>query len=279
MSRSRDFDPSTRRHAFGLWVSLRHSIFTAGSMPPWLADAEKETTALSVLFSFQYLLPHFPRDALQRYTALSGHWPFAADSEASDWAAHGFWGWDSGGLTAYFKEEFEAFVFLFVQLSSSSTGSPRRSLRCIPAYWLDFLSYLTTDASNFHGAPDPSRSRGEKAMVAPCCHPWYGTACSVGLIGQPLTGSSLCFSASVVILRVHKVGSLNDHPTRLGDRKKQTHKDGRRGSLRDPLVFFFRYPHRRGFTKRTQTVRRARRQRDGGFPRTFLQGSLPPLGP
>ena len=38
------------------------------------------------------------------------------------------------GLTAYFKEEFEAFVFLFLQLSMSSTGSLRRSLQCTPAY-------------------------------------------------------------------------------------------------------------------------------------------------
>ena len=81
--RSRDFDPGTRRHAFGLWASLRHPIFTTGSMPFWLADAEKETTALSVLFSFRYLLRLFPRNAL--HTALSGHWPFAGDSEAPDW--------------------------------------------------------------------------------------------------------------------------------------------------------------------------------------------------
>ena len=62
-SRSRDFDPETRRlqlrHAFGLWVSLRHPIFTTGSMPFWLADAAKETTALSVLFSFHYFLRLF----------------------------------------------------------------------------------------------------------------------------------------------------------------------------------------------------------------------------
>ena len=69
LSRSRVFDPGTRRHAFGLWVSLRHPIFTTGSMPFWLAD--DETTALSVLFSFQYLLRFFPRDAFLRFTALS----------------------------------------------------------------------------------------------------------------------------------------------------------------------------------------------------------------
>ena len=49
------------------------------------ADAEKVTTALSVLFSFQYLWRLFPRDALHRFTALSNHWPFAGDSEAPDW--------------------------------------------------------------------------------------------------------------------------------------------------------------------------------------------------
>ena len=59
-------------------------------------------------------------------------------------------------------------------------------------------------------APLTPQGVGEMAMVAPCCHPLYGTACAVGLILQPLTGSSLCFSASVVILRVHKVGSSKE---------------------------------------------------------------------
>ena len=84
-SRSCDFNSETRRLqpllAFGLWVSLRHTIFTTGSMPFWLADASKETTALSVLFSFQYFL--CLHDAFHRFTALSGHWLFAGDSEAS----------------------------------------------------------------------------------------------------------------------------------------------------------------------------------------------------
>ena len=64
---------------------LRHPIFTTGSTPFWLAEAEKVTTALSVLFSFQYFLRLCPRDALHRFTALSSYWPFAGDSEASDW--------------------------------------------------------------------------------------------------------------------------------------------------------------------------------------------------
>ena len=45
-------------------------------------------------------------------------------------------------------------LFQSSRLSFSSTGSLRRSLRCV------FLSYLTTDASNFQSAPDPSGGRG-----------------------------------------------------------------------------------------------------------------------
>ena len=95
--------------------------------------------------------------------------------------------WPSGmglrsGLTVYFEEEIEAFVFLFLQRSSSSTGSLKRSLRCTPAYLLDFLSHLSTDATLFQSAPDPSGSKGEMAMVAPFCHPLCGTACAAGLI-------------------------------------------------------------------------------------------------
>ena len=154
-------------HAFGLWASLRHPIFTTGSMPFWLADAEKVITALSVLFSFQYLLRLFPRDALHRFTAHSGHWPFAGDSEASDWQPMALGDGTPEWADSLFQGEFEAFVFLFLQLSTSSTGSLRPSLRSSPAYWLDFRSYLTTDASNFQSAPDPSGGRGEMAMVAP----------------------------------------------------------------------------------------------------------------
>ena len=91
----------------------------------------------------------------------------------------GLW---SGLTTVYFEEEIEAFVFLFLQRSTNSTGSLKLSLRCTPSYWLDILSYLSTDASLFQIAPDPFGSRGEMAMVAPCCHPFYGTACAVRLI-------------------------------------------------------------------------------------------------
>ena len=62
-------------------------FFTTVSMPCWRADAEKETTAHSVLFPLQYLLRRFPRDALHRFTALSKHWPFAGDREGTpEWA-------------------------------------------------------------------------------------------------------------------------------------------------------------------------------------------------
>ena len=88
-------------------------------MPFWLAVASKERTALSVLFSLQYFI--FPFDAFRRFTELSGHWPFAGDSEASSLQpmalGMGLW----SGLTVYFKEEFEAFVFLFLQLCTSSS--------------------------------------------------------------------------------------------------------------------------------------------------------------
>ena len=80
-ARSCVLDPGTRRHAFGLRVSLRHPIFTTVPKPFMLADGAKETTALFVLFSFQYFLRLCPHDALHRFTALSGHWPFAGDSE------------------------------------------------------------------------------------------------------------------------------------------------------------------------------------------------------
>ena len=73
--------------------------------------------------------------------------------------------------------------------------------------------------------------------------------------------------------------SANDHPTRMGDRKKQSHKDGRRGSLRDPVVFFFfRYPFG-VFPPIVRRVLRVRRQRDGGFHRAFLQRLVPQVGP
>ena len=184
-SQSCDFGSETRRLqpllAFGLWASLRHPILTTGSVPRWRADAEKETTALSVLLSLQYLLRLFPRDALLRFTALSGHWPFAGDSEASGCQPISLGDGTPEWATVYFEEEIEAFVFLFLQRSTSSTGVLRRSLRCTPAYWLDFPSYLTTDVSNFQTAPDPTGGRGEMAM-SPCCHPLHGTACAVGLI-------------------------------------------------------------------------------------------------
>ena len=47
-------------------------------------------------------------------------------------------------------------------------------------YWL-FLYYTI--------APGLFGGRGEMAMAVLCCHPFYGTACAVGLTWRPLTGS------------------------------------------------------------------------------------------
>ena len=49
-----------------------------------------------------------------------------------------------------------------------------------------------------------------------------------------------------------------DRPTEMGEG----------GSQRDPVVF--QVSPRRESAQRTQSARRARRQRDGGFPRAFL---------
>ena len=76
------------------------------------------------------------------------------------------------GLTDYFKEEFESFVFLH--------GFPE-AISSVFTRVLAGLS-VSTDASLFQSAPNPSGSGGEMAMVDPRCHPCYGTACAVGLI-------------------------------------------------------------------------------------------------
>ena len=131
------------------------------------------------------------------------------------------------GLTVYFKEEIEAFVFLFLQRSTSSTGSLKRSLRCTPRVGWTFCPTCPRTPRSSKSAPDLSQGRGEMAMVAPLLPSFVRhRLCSRGRSGQPLTGSPHSFSASFVIVRIHKVGSPNDHPTRLGDRKKKTHKDG-----------------------------------------------------
>ena len=57
-----------------------------------------------------------------------------------------------------------------------------------------------------------------------------------------------------------KIGG--DRPTEMGEG----------GSHRDHVVF--QVSPRRESAQRTQSVRRARRQRDGGFPRAFPQGSV-----
>ena len=147
------------------------------------------------------------------------------------------------GLTAFFKEEFEAFVFL--DGFPEAPRTPRTSKAPLTPLGVE------------------GRWQWSPLVAIPA------TCCRADLTALP--GSSVCFFTSVVFLRVHEVGSLNDHPTRMGDRNKQSHKDWRRVSLRDPVVFFFRYPFRRGYTKRTPCVRRVRRQRDGGsFPQDGL---------
>ena len=158
-------------------------FFTTASMPFWLADASKRdngsfcTVLFSVLFCVYFHATHFI--ASPRSPGI-GRLPETVKHLAVSPCPLGM-GLRSG-LTVYFEEEIEAFVFLFLQHSTSSTGSLRQSLQCTPAYWLDFLSYLSTDSSLFQSAPDPSGGRGEMAMVAPCCLPLYGTACAVGLI-------------------------------------------------------------------------------------------------
>ena len=86
------------------------------------------------------------------------------------------------GLTVYFEEEIEAFVFHFLQRSTSSTGSPRRSLRCHPRTGWIFCPSCPRTPRSFKAPLTPSRGRGEMEMVAPCYLPLFGTACAVGLI-------------------------------------------------------------------------------------------------
>ena len=101
-------------------------------MPFCLTDAEKVTTALSVLFSFQYLLRPFPRDALHRFTALSGHWPFARDSEASDWQPMALRDGITEWAYTFFQEEDSVIKYPFLKRRTKSTASWRLSLRDTP---------------------------------------------------------------------------------------------------------------------------------------------------
>ena len=85
---------------------------------------------------------------------LAGYWSFAGDSEASDWQPMAL----RDGTPEWADSFFQGRV---------------RGLRVpLPAalyefvYWLDFLSYMTTDASNFQSPLTPLRVDGEMAMVA-----------------------------------------------------------------------------------------------------------------
>ena len=123
------------------------SFLTTGSMPFWLADASKRdngsfcTVLFSVLFCVYFHATHFiasPRSpGIGRLLETVKHLAVSPCLLGMGLQS---------GLTVYFEEEIEAFVFLFLQHSTSSTGSLRQSLQCTPAYWLDFLSYLSTDS-------------------------------------------------------------------------------------------------------------------------------------
>ena len=134
LSRSRVFDPGTRRHAFGLWVSLRHPIFKTGSMPCWLA----------VYFHATHFIASPRSPVIGRLPETVKHltgspWPSGMGLRS--------------GLTDYFKEEFEAFVFLdgFFEAVSSVYTRVLAGLSVLP---------VTTDASNFQSAPDPMEVEG-----------------------------------------------------------------------------------------------------------------------
>ena len=192
-------------------------------MPFGLADASNEATALSVLFSFHYFVrfhaTHFiasPRSpGIGRLLETVKHLTVIPCPL----------GLGLRSLTVYFKEEFEAFMFVFLQLSASSLGSLRRSLRCTPAYWLDFLSCLSTDASLFQCAPNPSRGKGKMAMVAPLLpsfvrHSLCSRADLTALVEFPLF---LCFCCHSMCPQGWQ---FERSSTMLGDRKEKPHRMG-----------------------------------------------------
>ena len=147
-------------------------------MPFWLADAAKETTALSVLFSFQYFVRLFPRDALLRFTALSGHWPFAGDSESSDWQPMALGDGTPEWADSLFQGRVRGLRVPLPPAQYKFVGFPE-AVSSVNTRVLAGLSVLPV-----HGRLALSKRPcgGEMAMVAPCCHPWCGTACAVGLI-------------------------------------------------------------------------------------------------
>ena len=61
---------------------------------------------------------------------------------------------------------------------------------CPYCMWvLAFLELVFWHFLYFAIAPGLFGGRGEMAMAVPCCHPFYGTACAIGLTWRPLTGS------------------------------------------------------------------------------------------
>ena len=108
----------------------------------------------------------------------------------------------------------------------------------------------------------PSGGRGEMGNGRPLLPSLVQHSIHNLLLGQPLsTGSFLRPDHRNVCEKIE-----GDRPTEMGERVSQ----------RDPTVF--QVSPRRESAQRTQSVRRARRQRDGGFPRAFLQGSASQSG-
>ena len=87
------------------------------------ADSEKATTAHSVLSSFQYSLRPFPSDALHRFTALSGIGRLTETVTHLTGSPLPLGMGLHTGLTVYFKDEIESFVYFFLQRSTICTFS------------------------------------------------------------------------------------------------------------------------------------------------------------
>ena len=144
--------------AFGLWVSLRHPIFTTGSMSSWLADAAKETTALSVLFSFQHFVCSTTHFIASPRSPGIGRLPGTVKHLAVSPCPLGM-GLRSGLTVFFFEEEIEAFVFLFLQRSTSSTGPVAVLFGVHPRTGWTFCPTCPRTPRSFK-APDPSGCRG-----------------------------------------------------------------------------------------------------------------------
>ena len=231
----------------------------------------------TVLFS---VLCAFPRDALHRFTALSGHWPFAGDSEASDCQPMPLRDGTPEWTDSLFQRRVRGLHVLLPAAQCEFVGFSE----AVSSVHTRVLAGLFCPASprtpRSFNAPLTPQGKGEMAMVAPLLpsfvrHSLCSRADLTALVKFPLF---LCFCCHYMCPQGWQ---LERSSTRLGDRNEKAPQDGIRGSLKKPLVFscFFRYPYCREFFKRTQCVRRVRRQRHGGFPRAFLQGSVPQDGP